>query len=1134
MSNSMSTFSARIGLWALVVGTLLSPQTLQAQAPFPLEQTFFLHSDPGATKRIYLDFNGHIGYEGTYAPFNFEGSGATFSNAELTVIQQAWKSASEDFLPFDVDVTTEDPGVEALRKTGGGDTEWGIRAVVSASNWDYSWAYLGSFNWDTDYECQIYPGDNSWIWIADSASHEVGHTLGLNHDGQKPGDGEYYEGHGSGATYWSPIMGWTKMTQPYGVSQWSKGEYTKATNKEDDLVKITTLNGFGYRPDDHGSTTGTATAITSGVVEEGIIEQTTDVDYFSFMISGSGHVQIAINPDNLAANLDILAKLLAADGTVLYTSNPPDALNAQFDVNLPAGAYYISVDGTGFGDPATNGYSDYGSLGYYSILLEAGGIEPVPTTLYWDTNGTTVGAGGTATGTWGTSDFWNTDAGGGGGSFTAATTNTQDLYFVAGPSATSGNTAYVVTVSGAQFAKSLNFQCSGAATVSGGTSITLGDGNDGSGGINVPQYAYGTTAQGAVTISTPIILNNSQTWTVGTGSTLTVSGDVSGSGMTLTKSGAGTLVLSAANTFTGNVTFNAGTLRLTDTNAIASSSALSLGNGATLELRNDTSATFTTPLATVSPGVTTTIDVNNNGTGSGNTLTLSGGIQFNNPGSPSNVTATVNITGGNDYVLRTGVSLDPGGNPYTLTLNPTGVSVELSSATGPATGSPTYVLGGTSTGNKVLSTAPVSSWMYFTKSGTGTWTWEPVITSSNIIGAMIISQGKLIVTGTLLAQGRTDQTNRCVRVNGGQLDYNNPGAVNTTGTTSALVFGGGNLDNSSGAPITTSTYNPVQLWNANFTFIGSQGANSDLNLGTGAVTLSATRQVTVGDVGIPASANTTLTVGGVISGTNFGLTKAGLGTLALSGANAYTGPTIVSAGTLLVNSPGSLAAASAVAVNTGGTLGGTGTINGAVTVNDGGTLSPGASAGTLTVNNSLAMGSGSTYVWQLGSGDLADLVDVNGSLTLASGGWNLKLMSDGGTPGTREYDLFTYDTFPDSFTLPTIDPTGDWTNAKVARDTDGKRIYLSFGVPGDTNGDFVVDAADYIAVKQNFGMTEGATLAQGNFDSDIDGNVDWDDLQILMAKFGTRSIGGAPAAPEPAALGLLAIGAVAVIRRRRR
>ena len=44
-------------------------------------------------------------------------------------------------------------------------------SVVAPGPWDYSWAYVGSFNWDTDYECQAYTGDNSWIWIADSASH---------------------------------------------------------------------------------------------------------------------------------------------------------------------------------------------------------------------------------------------------------------------------------------------------------------------------------------------------------------------------------------------------------------------------------------------------------------------------------------------------------------------------------------------------------------------------------------------------------------------------------------------------------------------------------------------------------------------------------------------------------------------------------------------------------------------------------------------------------------------------------------------------------------------------------------------------------------------------------------------------
>jgi hypothetical protein len=92
---------------------------------------------------------------------------------------------------------------------------------------------------------------------------------------------------------------------------------------------------------------------------------------------------------------------------------------------------------------------------------------------------------------------------------------------------------------------------------------------------------------------------------------------------------------------------------------------------------------------------------------------------------------------------------------------------------------------------------------------------------------------------------------------------------------------------------------------------------------------------------------------------------------------------------------------------------------------------------------------------------------------------------------------------------------------------------------GDTNDDGVVDAADYITLKQNFGMT-GAGWAQGNFNADIDGDVDWDDLQLLMANFGTRSVGGAPSAPEPATLSLLSLlalslpkrGGLAMIRRK--
>lgn len=336
----------------------------------PLAQTFTLHSNPGATKVVYLDFDGHFGLEDggtTYPPMNFEGSAGTFSNAELTRIQEVWQSVAEDFLPFDLDITTENPGVEALRNTGGGDTQWGLRVVVTPGPWTYSWAYVGSFNWNTDYEAQAWTGDNTMLWIADSANHEIGHALGLAHDGGG-GDGEYYAGHGSGATHWSPIMGWAG----YGVSQWSKGEYAGANNSEDDLAIITTQNGFGYRTDDHGSATGSATPLTINgatleMVGDGIIERNTDVDYFSFTMASAGNVQFVVSPDDLNPNIDILAELRDSGGAVLYSSNPPAALDASFDVTLAAGDYYLSVDGTGFGNPPVDGYSDYASLGYYSI-----------------------------------------------------------------------------------------------------------------------------------------------------------------------------------------------------------------------------------------------------------------------------------------------------------------------------------------------------------------------------------------------------------------------------------------------------------------------------------------------------------------------------------------------------------------------------------------------------------------------------------------------------------------------------------------------------------------------------------------------------------------------------------------------
>ena len=189
--------------------------------------------------------------------------------------------------------------------------------------------------------------------------------------------------------------------------------------------------------------------------------------------------------------------------------------------------------------------------------------------------------------------------------------------------------------------------------------------------------------------------------------------------------------------------------------------------------------------------------------------------------------------------------------------------------------------------------------------------------------------------------------------------------------------------------------------------------------------------------------------------------------------------------------------------------------------------------GSLTIGTEIAptdvtMVDGFTYRWEYNG--TANTVAVTGELALA-GAWTLDL---GGaatpTPGV-EYDLFTYDTFLETYTAPTIDKSEvpGWLTPTITKEAG--RIYMMFGMPGDTNGDNVVDAADYIAIKANFGAGPEATRLMGDLSGD--GYVNWTDLQELMGIFSTRTIGGALATPEPATLGLLMFGAAALLRRRK-
>lgn len=144
---------------------------------------------------------------------------------------------------------------------------------------------------------------------------------------------------------------------------------------------------------------------------------------------------------------------------------------------------------------------------------------------------------------------------------------------------------------------------------------------------------------------------------------------------------------------------------------------------------------------------------------------------------------------------------------------------------------------------------------------------------------------------------------------------------------------------------------------------------------------------------------------------NGALIKSGAGKLLLDGdASSFAGSTTVSAGSLIVGSAAGSAAVlggtttgTGVTVNGGGTLGGHGTINTNVDILSGGTLSPGNSIGTLTVNGNLALEQGSTVQAELGASGASDQVIVNGDLAL--NGATLNIVNAGGM-GNGVYNLF--------------------------------------------------------------------------------------------------------------------------------
>ncbi|MDA8125714.1 MAG: autotransporter-associated beta strand repeat-containing protein, partial [Deltaproteobacteria bacterium] len=519
----------------------------------------------------------------------------------------------------------------------------------------------------------------------------------------------------------------------------------------------------------------------------------------------------------------------------------------------------------------------------------------------------------------------------------------------------------------------------GANTYSGGTIVSAG-----------ALQGNATSLQGDITNNAYVVFNQTAAGTY--------AGNISGTGR-IAKTGAGTLTLAGANTYTGTTTISAGTLSLGADNALSQTTALTLANtaGATLDLNS-----FNQTIGSLAGGGTTggnvtlgagrlttgnaastsyygvisgTGGLTKTGTGTlslygantytGGTTVSAGALQGNAASLQGDITnnayvvfnqaaagtyagnisgtgriaktgaGTLTLAGANNYAGTTTISagtLSLGADnalsqTTALTLaNTAGATLDLSSfnqtigslAGGGTTGGNVTLGAGRLTTGNAASTAyagVISGTGGLVKTGTGTLT---------LSGANTYSGGATLAAGTLSVANNAALGTGTLELNGGTLTSSSSTA--RTLTNSAQVTG-------------------------DFTLGQATGGTGALTL-SGAMDLGATtRQITVN--------NAADTISGVISGAG-GLTKAGIGTLILSGANTYSGGTTVSAGTLQGHSEslqGEIANNAAVIFNqtTAGTYAGDISGTGRIAKTGAGTLTL-AGANTYTGTTTISAG----------------------------------------------------------------------------------------------------------------------------------------------------------------------------------
>ena len=357
-------------------------------AAAPLDQTFPLHSKPGSTTHDLPRLRRrHVGgtawnasYPATpdYQPaWDLSGDGAVFDDDERDRIQAVWDAVAEDYAPFDVDVTTADPGAAGIVRANEADSAYGSHVVISpstaatpsavpaaaASRTSASSTGLlrrerGLTGYGYFQPAFVFPQKlrDPPKPIAEAARHEVGHNWASSTTANA--SEAYDTGHGG----WAAIMG-AGYYKP--ISQWSRGDYPGANNQQDDVAH---LRRPGSRDDE---STDEHRRRRRGAHRPAYVTSRDDVDTF-LLGTCTGAVTVTADAVGKNANLDIGLTMLDATGQAVATDDPavgqdqrqPRGRAGRLADPEPDRRAPTTPRSTASATaPGTPGYDDYGRLG---------------------------------------------------------------------------------------------------------------------------------------------------------------------------------------------------------------------------------------------------------------------------------------------------------------------------------------------------------------------------------------------------------------------------------------------------------------------------------------------------------------------------------------------------------------------------------------------------------------------------------------------------------------------------------------------------------------------------------------------------------------------------------------------------